>query len=163
VRGGIGPLEDSIMKTDTTLSRRRLLADVPAVAAVGVPSVATALGGLATGDDPVFAAIEAHRATIRAFTAAFPPGYWNTPEYIAAEPEIENANELDEDAEAAFLTTQPTTLAGILASLEHAAEDTGGDGTILDSASRCNREDVSDAAEAYLAMIAAAMRKLLTA
>jgi hypothetical protein len=35
----------------TNLSRRRLLAGVPAVAAVGVPSVATALGGLATGDD----------------------------------------------------------------------------------------------------------------
>jgi hypothetical protein len=161
------------MKTHSTLSRRRLLAGVPAVAAVGVPSVATALGGLATGDDPIFAAIEAHRATIRAFKAAFesrdhledtdPEGSIDAPEWIAAELEIENADERDADAEATFLTTQPTTLAGILASLEHAAEDAGGDGTILDSASRCHREDVSDAAEAYPAMIAAALRKLLAA
>ncbi len=39
------------MKTETTLSRRRLLASVPAVAAAGLPSIATALGGLPTGDD----------------------------------------------------------------------------------------------------------------
>jgi len=43
------------MKTDSTLSRRRLLASVPAVAAAGVPAAATALGGLATGAtaDPI--------------------------------------------------------------------------------------------------------------
>jgi hypothetical protein len=41
------------MKIETTpLSRRRLLAGVPAVAAVGVPSVATALGGLAEAAEP---------------------------------------------------------------------------------------------------------------
>jgi hypothetical protein len=50
-RGGIGPLGGLSMKTDTTLSRRRLLVGVPAVAAAGVPSVATALGGLVIGDD----------------------------------------------------------------------------------------------------------------
>jgi hypothetical protein len=49
------------MKTDSTLSRRRLLAAVPAVAAAGVPSVAIALGGLAAGDDPIFAAIKKHK------------------------------------------------------------------------------------------------------
>ncbi len=52
------------MKTDTNLSRRRLLAGVPAVAAAGVPSVATALGGLATGDDPIFAAIGAYNGAL---------------------------------------------------------------------------------------------------
>jgi hypothetical protein len=175
------------MKIETTLSRRRLLASVPAVAAAVVPTLATALGGLAAGSDPVFAAIETHRTTIRAFEAAFEPrahledtlpaaqrswqrtawepdppeGCTDAPEWIAVELEIKNANERDCDAEAMFLTTRPTTLAGILASLEHAAEDAGGDGTILDSASRCCREDVSDAAEAYPAMIAATLRKLL--
>jgi hypothetical protein len=58
---GLARLEDMSMKTDTNLSRRRLLAGVPAVAAAGVPSVATALGGLAGGNDPVFAAIKAHK------------------------------------------------------------------------------------------------------
>jgi hypothetical protein len=56
------------MKTDTTLSRRRLLAGVPAVAAIGVPSVATAPGGLATGDDPIFAAIERHREAFESYS-----------------------------------------------------------------------------------------------
>jgi hypothetical protein len=37
------------MKIDSTLSRRRLLASVPAVAAAGVPVAATAFGGLAMG------------------------------------------------------------------------------------------------------------------
>jgi hypothetical protein len=56
----------------TTLSSRRLLAGVPAVAAVGVPSVATALGGLAVdGDDPIFAAIEAHKRAIEESNQAY--------------------------------------------------------------------------------------------
>jgi hypothetical protein len=46
------------MKTDTTLSRRRLLAGVPAVAAAGVPSVANALGGLAMGGDAELLALK---------------------------------------------------------------------------------------------------------
>jgi hypothetical protein len=41
-------MEDSIMKTDTKLSRRRLLARIPAVAAAAVPAAAVALPGLAT-------------------------------------------------------------------------------------------------------------------
>ena len=60
------------MKTDSRLSRRRLLASVPAVAAAGVPAAATALGGLATGaaDDPIFAAIERHRKAFDAYREA---------------------------------------------------------------------------------------------
>jgi hypothetical protein len=45
-----------------------LLAGVPAVAAVGVPSVATALSGLATGTDPIFAAIERHREAFEVYS-----------------------------------------------------------------------------------------------
>jgi len=41
------------MNTDHTLSRRRLLASVPVVAAAGAPSVATALSGLAEGAEPI--------------------------------------------------------------------------------------------------------------
>jgi len=56
------------MKIETTLSRRRLLASVPAVAAAGVPSVATALGGLAADPDPIFAAIERHREAFAVYS-----------------------------------------------------------------------------------------------
>jgi hypothetical protein len=51
-------MEDLTMKNDTTtsLSRRRLLASVLAAAAAGVPSVATALGGVpAEGDAELLA------------------------------------------------------------------------------------------------------------
>jgi hypothetical protein len=54
------------------MSRRHLLASVPAMAAVSVPAVATAFGGLpAGGDDPVFAAIEAHKQAMEAASAAY--------------------------------------------------------------------------------------------
>jgi hypothetical protein len=46
------------MKIETTLSRRRLLAGVPAVAAAGIPSVATALGGLPIGSDAELLALK---------------------------------------------------------------------------------------------------------
>jgi hypothetical protein len=54
------------MKNDSTLSRRHLLAGVPAVAAVGVPSVATPLGGLAEGSDPIFEAIADYEEALAA-------------------------------------------------------------------------------------------------
>jgi hypothetical protein len=46
------------MTENTTVTRRRLLASVPAAAAAGVPSVATALGGLATDDDAELLALK---------------------------------------------------------------------------------------------------------
>jgi len=55
------------MKTDA-FTRRRLLASMPAVAAIAAPAAATALGGLpACEDDPVFAAIERHRQAFKAY------------------------------------------------------------------------------------------------
>jgi hypothetical protein len=52
MRGGIGPPEDSMMKTDTALSRRKLLAhSLPAVAAVSLPVAANALCRLPTEGD----------------------------------------------------------------------------------------------------------------
>jgi hypothetical protein len=88
-RGGIGPLGGLSMKTDSTLSRRRLLAGVPAVAAVGVPSVATALSGLAAEPDPIFAAIEEHKRMNVLFAASF-------------EGSEEETNEAGDDETAAF-------------------------------------------------------------
>jgi hypothetical protein len=57
------------MKTDSNLSRRKLLASMPAAAAAMAPAAAIALGGLPT-DDPVYAAIEAHREAFEEYKSA---------------------------------------------------------------------------------------------
>ena len=58
------------MTTNTNLSRRRLLARLPAAAAA-MPAAASALCRLpAEGDDPVFAAIEEHRQAFEAHKSA---------------------------------------------------------------------------------------------
>jgi hypothetical protein len=56
----------------TNLSRRRLLAGIPAVAATVAPVTATALCRLAAGvsDDPIFAIIERHRQAFEEYQAA---------------------------------------------------------------------------------------------
>jgi hypothetical protein len=48
-----------------------MMAGVPVVATVGVPSVATALSGLAAEPDPIFAAIEEHKRMNVLFGASF--------------------------------------------------------------------------------------------
>jgi hypothetical protein len=56
------------MTTDTNLSRRKLLASMPAAAAAMAPAAATALCRLpADSDDPIFAAIERHRQAFEAY------------------------------------------------------------------------------------------------
>ncbi len=95
------------MKADTNLSRRRLLAGVPAVAAAGVPSVATALGGFAKGDDPILAAIGAYNEALAT--------------RLAYHGEDDEADELMEDEFAALedlFHTTPTTVAGAAALVE---------------------------------------------
>jgi len=55
----------------TNLSRRKLLASMPAAAAAMAPAAVSALGGLsAEGDDPVFAAIERHKEAFKANKSA---------------------------------------------------------------------------------------------
>jgi hypothetical protein len=165
------------MKTDTNLSRRRLLASVPAVAAAGVPSVATALGGLAAGAtiDPIFGLIAAQRETMRALSAAFRKQSdmeeadsdegWNE-----GKVDVDDAHDRDCDALVVVLTTQPTTLAGVAALLEHCGlprfpDEKGAsrNDSILRDASLCFQKDVVDAAKDFLPTIAATLRKLLAA
>jgi hypothetical protein len=65
----------------------------------------------ARADDPVFAAIERHREAAQAVAAAHEP-----PEAI-----LDELSRTEENALLAWLTTQPTTLAGVIATLEYAS------------------------------------------
>ncbi len=60
------------MPTNTTnLSRRRLLASMPAAAVAAAPAAATALCRLPVeGDDPIFAVIDRHRQAFEEWQAA---------------------------------------------------------------------------------------------
>jgi hypothetical protein len=106
------------MKIENTISRRKLLASAPAVAAAGVPSIATALGGLATGDDPIFAAIEAHKQAVA--------------DWQALDDDSDEVNtEYCKRANLAFwrvFETAPTSLAGLVALFEHFVEPQWQDG-----------------------------------
>jgi hypothetical protein len=68
--GGIGPPEDSIMTNATNLTRRKLLASLPAAAAMA-PAAATALCRLPSGDDAELLALGREMAPLVAeITAA---------------------------------------------------------------------------------------------
>jgi hypothetical protein len=136
-----------------TVPRRQTPAAVPV--AVITPGTAAAHNATpVSGDDPVFAAIEQHRAAVKA--------------WLAENDSVLSAQLLNAEREAfiTWLTTPPTTLGGMLATLSYAsrrayngsdyvnlAETTlylGGDGS----------SDIVTAGEAFPAMIAAALRKL---
>jgi hypothetical protein len=87
------------MTTESTLSRRSLLRAATAVAATVAPLAANAVG---PGDDPIFAAIEAHR---RAMAARFNDGADSNLD--AVEAEYETLEHL--------FNTVPTSRAGLVA------------------------------------------------
>jgi len=166
------------MNTDTTLTRRRLLASVPAVAAIAAPATATALGGLpaVVGDDPIFAVIESHHDAMKSSTAAYHAqsdmeesgAQEGSAEWEAAEATVYNAGSRHNQAQLDFLTTAPATMAGILASLDHAASpmfpyEKGESVTVQQDALCARCEELVNAAEQFPAMISGALRKLLPA
>jgi hypothetical protein len=156
------------MKTDINLTRRRLLARIPAVAAVGVPSVATALGGLPTGDDPIFAVIAEYRAAVAARMAAL--DRWNEagephsgPLYDASEAGCDH----EHDVMAKFFETFPTTSAGAAALFERLAEQLypgeGGDFTVLEhEIEYWETEEGMIQAKKWVVGMAAALRQIAT-
>jgi hypothetical protein len=165
------------MKSDTNLSRRRLLASMPAAAAMA-PAAATALCRLPVeGDDPIFGLIAEHREAIRVLSAAYSvqrrleaADKEDTPEWDAAEIDVDSAIDRHFDAEVAVLTMPPTTFVGIVALLDHAGlpcfpeeKYSEGNPTILESAGLSHQDDIHEAARTFLPMIAAALRKLLAA
>jgi hypothetical protein len=127
------------MTTITTVSRLQMVA----AAAVMTPGTAAALNATDSGDDPVFAAIERHRQATRAWLAALDDA--NAPDTINIAAQAGSDAALDHLYEAflAWLTTPPTTMAGAIATLEHAS-----------------RHAYEAAGEAFPAMIAQALRKI---
>jgi hypothetical protein len=153
------------MKIETTLSRRRLLASVPAVAAAGVPAAAAALGGLATGTtaDPIFAAIAEHKAAVEARVTAmrtlFPDGQDIDPDH----PEYEEAEECENEAREALLTTPLTTVAGVAAWLKHmgsAESEEKHSAVLLFSIIAYTRPHLSHLAERQLLAAAAVLEEI---
>jgi hypothetical protein len=144
----------------TTISRRQALASIPAVALT--PAAASHDGTSAqAADDPVFAAIERHRQAAQAWrtasAAASADGYDR-----AAEAARDAAYDRAGDAFENWVTTQPTTMAGVLATLDYAASPSplDDDRTVLTYGDlpldRCSDFEPAK----FLAMIAAALRRL---
>jgi hypothetical protein len=118
-------------------------------------------------DDPVFAAIERHRQAAQTLSAAHEP-----PDAL-----LEQLSAAEEDAFLTWLTTPPTTLAGVIATLEYASRRTCEAAAyanlaeipyanLAESAQYCRgdgEDDPSDivaAGEQFPAMIAAALRQI---
>ena len=130
-------------KPMNTPSRRTLLANAPAVAVAALAGGAVTKA-LSAEPDPVFAAIEAHKAAMAANTAVF-----NTEDEDAVD-----------DALEAVLTCQPTTTAGIIALLEHMSAPSK-DGTVLAFAFGADEDSpIYQAAADLPAMIAETLRSL---
>ena len=97
----------------SAMNRRAILAGA-ASAAVAIPTAAAPM------PDPIFAAIEAHRAAWAALEKDCSRlSDESTPE---AEAEFDRLNAAVEEAVGTLVDTQPTTMAGAVALLRHVAE-----------------------------------------
>jgi hypothetical protein len=139
-----------------------------------LPMIAARLLRRATGEpDPIFAAIDRHRAALRGWLAA---GEQVWQEMIP--PEVETAVEELHKALEALLSTPPTTIAGVADLLDYVGRDAWElvislksadadlcnsgdfDGTVLENAFGSSVEGVQKAADNFLQMVAATLRSL---
>ena len=98
----------------STHSRRAILAGIAAMPALAAPALAL------SGPDPIFAAIETHRATwadLSARCSALDAA--DTPE---AEAELSRIMAVDNEAAGELADAKPVTLAGAIALLRHSVE-----------------------------------------
>jgi hypothetical protein len=99
--------------------------------------------------DPVFAAVEKHRQAVQAWLAEDDETL--SPQLLAAE----------RDAWLAWLTTPPTTMAGVIATMEHASYRPYDSSEYANlSQSTQYSSDILEAGEALPLMIAEALRKI---
>jgi hypothetical protein len=130
----------------TTTSRRAILAGAASLPALNIPAQAAQ-------PDPIFAAIERHRAA-RAVWWESPDGETNE----ESENRLDRAGGAAEQTLADVLSTKPTTIAGCVALLRHVHDhlttyEEGGEAYILSNAA----DDTGAAAQKFLLMIATAL------
>ena len=139
-----------------TVSRRHMLAAAVTTTPIAALAANAAHTPRLAAADPVFVAIERHRQAIQARLAEHDDD--TGMQLLAAET----------DAFLAWLTTPRTTLAGVIATLNHASrrsdEDGNGDHvyTHLAEAAQYIGSDVLAAGERFPAMIAATLRQIAT-
>ncbi|SHH62758.1 hypothetical protein [Bradyrhizobium erythrophlei] len=140
-------------KNSTNAGRRAFLSNAASVAAVTVAaSIARPAAAVALGPDPIFAAIEAHKAACvttrktldvhsaldhelpadkcRSRATAFGETLVATddPRWIESERDVMRSFDAETDAACALVSVRPTTIAGVLALLQYAnAADTDGE------------------------------------
>jgi hypothetical protein len=123
---GFHPMSQANQGTTTIPTRRALLAGAPAVAAAAL-AAGTAANGLAvavaspSGDDPIFAAIAAHRAAMHAYAAACGAGADEHDQDVVDETCLAHVDALEE-----LVSCRPTTLPGVIALLEHLGQPNDG-------------------------------------
>jgi hypothetical protein len=110
----------------TNTTRRGLLASVPAIAVAVAPAGAAVVGGLPAqlDDDPIHAAIEAHREAFTAFNMAL--GIFGRVEFSGDEDSIGEAQDdvdvmcdVEMDALDALVETVPSTSAGLCIMIDY--------------------------------------------
>ena len=148
----------------TTVSRRQALVSLPAAAAALTPGTANALGELpraSADDDPVFGAIARCATALAAWERSLMGEDWERSLMGDPGPMLQLLD-ASEDAIVAWLTTTPTTMAGVVATLAYASERDGERdderGLLLESANYPGER--LGAAAQFPAMIAAALRRI---
>jgi hypothetical protein len=94
---------------------------------------------------------------------------WDAPEGEAVRAAVQDAYKREREHLLQVLTVQPTTLAGVQAVLNYLGQDEflnfGEDGfsdeTVLSAWSNCDYEEITEAAKAFPARLAATMRSLI--
>jgi hypothetical protein len=115
--------------TNTPTSRRRFLSTAATLAA-GSAALGLAIPPALAADDPIFVAIEAHKAAFvrviaavdveQAAEVATPKGMRKTDEhYLQAGEAVSAAWEAEGDAAIELITVYPTSVAGVMALLEY--------------------------------------------
>jgi hypothetical protein len=151
--------------TTTIPTRRALLAGAPAAALIAGTGVAALAA--ATQVDPIFAAIAAHRACIAELCAINDFVRNSSDDAVFPDDLDERTDEANDrriDAELVLLTTDPTSVAGIIAALEYLgspAPDTRGRDSFLEYARGWGMPDVPRAARSFPVRMAALLRNIV--
>jgi hypothetical protein len=146
-------------------SRRALLMGFAAAATPMAPGLASALSESALAvADPIFDLIEKHKAArdaARTFSACWSDMSPRDPEYDVVGEQFDDAYEGERKALIALLTRQPTTIAGVVAVLEHVGQTDWVFGDSEDTVLTDSSERDIEEAKVFPKHLAAALRKII--